>query len=577
MLILGRESLVPGRSMPFTEGQVAAGLKVLVLEQMPIVWKGLGLRHQPIMPRRAFMGVKNHPVFAGLDSGDLVNWRGAPDLLPMGKNQAADTRHAPKWTNTHAISSVMLQCPRNIGFTPLLRTSFDLDYTPLLQWQYGKGGIWFSALDLTGRVGLSGKAKSSMTDPAASRLARNLVDYVDTYKDSAEPAGLYVDGNDQIRMLLSRLGATDSSENADSANLIVAGQGGKLDAGFLEKRTRAGATVLVLAQPVDAYAAFGLTVAGEKIQRAFSVEHPVFAGIGPNLLRWRDELAVPVIKSASQDTTILGGGVFAVRKLGAGRIVFMQVSPQMLIAKAGGKKEIYQAVQTSIWRLEQLLSQVLTNLKAPVDARQAERLAFLDLGPQFKVIKHWNVLGPFPVEEEDGEKMLSEKFPGEETAVVGDFNPNNTFTNSEGKGLNWRTTVQADKKGFINLGVALKRDTLAIAYGIAVVSSDTEREAVLRLGADWRMMAWVNGEQVFKTLHGHNKAGAYKVKVKLKKGENLISVKVASGSKGFGFFADLASEAKDGAVPISEDLNDVSFYGEGRMADEFDPFEFHYW
>lgn len=219
----------------------------------------------------------------------------------------------------------------------------------------------------------------------------------------------------------------------------------------------------------------------------------------------------------------------------------------------------------------------MTNLKAPIDIKQAQRLAFLDLGPQFKIIKHWNVLGPFFADEEDGEKMLAEKFPGEETAIAGDFNPNNLFKRSDGKMLDWRPTVQADEKGFINLGTALKRDTLAVADGIAVVLSDTEREATLRLGADWRMMAWVNGKPVFKTLHGHNKAGAYKVKVKLKKGENLISVKVASGSKGFVFFADVSSEATDGAISISENLKSVSFYAEGRMTDQFDPFEFYYW
>ena len=579
-LILGRESLKPGGNMPFADAHIAAGLKVLVLEQLPIVWKGLGLRTQPIMPRRGFKGVGDHPLFAGLDPDDLVNWRGSPDLLPAGKNQPADTRHAPKWSNTHAISSVLLQCPRNAGFTPLVRTSFDLDYSPLLQWTYGKGGIWFCSLDLTGRVGRNAQGSNEMTDPAASLLARNLFDHIQHYRTPApDVPKLYVDGGVETVTLLNRLGvATDASRpTADTADLIVVGPDGKLTAEALETLAQAGAMVLVLPQKVEAYPAHGLATANDVKYRATPVSHPLFAGIGPNLLRWRAPLEIPVIENAPQGTDILGDGLFALRECGKGKILFVQVLPSMLLEKYAGDNMRAQAVQTGVWRLEQLLAQLLTNLGAPVDREQARRLAFLDLGPQYQVIRHWNMLGPFFVDEEDGEKMLAETFPGEETAIAGDFNPNNTFRRKDGRMLDWRTTAQADEKGFINLGAALKRDTLAVAYGIAVVTSETEREAVLRLGADWRMMAWVNGEPVFKTLHGHNKAGAYKVKVKLKKGENLVSVKVASGSKGFGFWADLATEAGDGAIAISEDLKDVSFYGNGKLADEFDPFEYHYW
>lgn len=579
ILIVGREALKPGEAVVYTPEQIQAGLRVLILEQKPKVWKGLGLRLQQVMPRYVFAGVSGSDVLSGLDELDLRNWRGAPDLLPAGVNQPVEARHAPKWSNTHALSSVMLQAPRVAGFTPLLRCGFDLDYSPLLEWRYGKGGIWFSALDFTGRVGAASESKAGMLDAAASKLAANLLGYLGQAPAVVNERELVYDGDTQNIEMLEKLLEVSKKKSVptDNKKLLVVAAGSRMPVAKIREAAQNGANVLVLPQAAKRYSEFGLDVTPHKITKAVAISHPLFSGVGSNLLRWRDKLDILAITGGSKDVTILGGGVFAVQKLGKGVIVYSQVSPLSLSGRYADDKDRKEAIEVSVWRLEQLISTLLTNLGGKPSLQQAQRLAYLDLGPQYEVIRHWNVLGPFAVEREDGKLMLDTAFPGEETAVAGDFNPNNTFVRKDGAQLNWRTTVKADSKGKVDLGEALGKHSLAVAYVIATVKSDVEREAVLRVGADWRLRAWVNGKEVFRTLSGLNKAGAYRVKVKLKKGENLISFKVGSGSKGFSFYADISSAQKTDAVVINDSVKGVSFYAGSSEADEFDPYEYHYW
>jgi beta-galactosidase len=129
----------------------------------------------------------------------------------------------------------------------------------------------------------------------------------------------------------------------------------------------------------------------------------------------------------------------------------------------------------------------------------------------------------------------------------------------------------------MNLGLHYKRDSLAVAYAVAMVHSDTDRDAILRVGCDWRMRVWVNGKEVFNTLKGMNKPAAYRIKVHLRKGENTISCKIGSGSKGFGFYADISKPISAGTEAMSDKLKNVSFYAGHKLSEEFDPYEFFYW
>jgi beta-galactosidase len=523
------------------------------------------------MSRYVFARDRTSPVLTGIAPEDLINWRAAPDLVPEGRNQPSDVRHAPKWTNTHAVASFSLDIPQVAGFTPLLATEFDLASSPLLEWRHGKGRVLLSTLDFTGRVG---------TDPAATRLAGNLLTYAATPVPAARQV-LYA-GGETGRALVTRLcGPADSAtaEAPPAETLLVLGDDApeytrERFAAFI----KAGGHVLSLPKSADSLAKLGFKTEARTLSRVPETEHPLFHAIGPNLLRWREPAPVTLFAESGQpaNVQVVAGGAAAVWTDGSGTAVFLQLGPDMFAATTAPApdKSREENLQLSRIRLAQLTAQLLTNLGAPVPAALAERLMILDMGPAYELLSTWNVLGPFFVAKEDGNSMLNTRFPGEETAIAGDDNPNSVFTTPDGRRLDWRWTVTASEgNGFIDIGKALKRSELAVAYVMRRFTSDSEREAVLRFGADWRAMIWVNGEPVFRTLAGGNNPLAHQVRIKLRRGENVIAMKIGAGSKGFGFYASLSLPIPAGqGVPPA--LKQVSPY---FLDAGFDPYQYFYW
>ncbi len=575
MLVVGREALKPGETVPYKPEDIAAGLRVVIVEQMPEVWRALGFRTSDAMPRYLHMVEKNSPILQGVAGEDVVNWRGTPDLLPEGKNQPSDTQHAPKWTNTHAVASVTLQMPRDVGFSPVLACEFDMDYTPLLRWRHGKGEVWFCTLDLSGRVG---------ADPAATMLAANLLTSIDGTLMDATRTIVY-SGADEGRALLEKLGAKPAAETRlgdPKGTLLVVGDkfDGSLNAAARDEFVTKGGRVLLLPRSAAGLAEFGFKTERKTMAKAAPIAaDPLLGSIGPNLLRWRTALELDVFAANGQPegTSVLADGVIAVRKMGEGAVVAVQVGPDILGATFKDDKEKATAVEPAPVRLEQLVARLVTALGGSSSDDVATRLAFLDMESKQELLSGWNAMGPFFVDKEDGELMLSTKFPGEESAVAGDANPNYTYKRDDGVALAWRPIVRADEKGFVNLGAVMNRQSLAVAYVAKTVESDADQEAVLHLGCDWRMRAWVNGEEVFKTLSGGNRPNAQQVKIKLKKGANTISLKVASGSKGFGFYASLSRQADISQQKTDNEVRKVSLYAGRESASEFDPYEYHYW
>ena len=87
--------------------------------------------------------------------------------------------------------------------------------------------------------------------------------------------------------------------------------------------------------------------------------------------------------------------------------------------------------------------------------------------------------------------------------------------------------------GRINGGYAEKKQALCFAW----VESDAERTVEIGAAADWWMEWFVNGERVYSTMDRGNQA-PYKVlshvfRARLRRGRNLVAVKVLSGSAGW--------------------------------------------
>jgi beta-galactosidase len=210
----------------------------------------------------------------------------------------------------------------------------------------------------------------------------------------------------------------------------------------------------------------------------------------------------------------------------------------------------------------------------------AERLVTLKAGPAYQQLGHWYVLGPFAADAKNVGKppaILDAEYPGEKAAIEGDTNPNLTYLRADGKALDFRTTVEADQNEFMDLAAKLKAGENSVAFATCVVERDEAGAAVLRLGVDYWMKVWINGELVYRMDHGHGspKPNRHVVKANLRKGENVITLKVLAGGKGFGFWANLADGEEKAETAAGVAKADAGLYDSSiRLPD---PYRYAYW
>ena len=164
---------------------VEAGLRVIIFEQdVPNI---LGCVTEDLRPRRVFMTAREHPVFDGLEPGDLTYWTGDSDLQAgMGRLGMTDREFPDRlWhvSNTNAVATRAIIRPQVGSVRALAVSGFDLANSPLLEITRGKGRILICSMDVTNRYGV---------DPAATRLVDNIFRYMDTAADP-DPAKATVD------------------------------------------------------------------------------------------------------------------------------------------------------------------------------------------------------------------------------------------------------------------------------------------------------------------------------------------------------------------------------------------------
>jgi beta-galactosidase len=185
-------------------------------------------------------------------------------------------------------------------------------------------------------------------------------------------------------------------------------------------------------------------------------------------------------------------------------------------------------------------------------------------------------MGPHISTKTKVHEILGESFPGQWEAIRGAENPNAIHKRADGVVLDWRKTAEAGKGGYVDLEPAMGPARHGhVAYVTRTVDSDENRKVTLSLGVDYWMQVWVNGQSAAKIdeTHGTPVPNAFKTDVSLKKGKNIITLKVVSGSNGFGFWCQM--KARD-AAPVEDDAPvPVNFYAPLFRA--FDPYLFTYW
>ena len=171
-------------------------------------------------------------------------------------------------------------------------------------------------------------------------------------------------------------------------------------------------------------------------------------------------------------------------------------------------------------------------LRASWDAKQTESVK--------ESLKDWHILGPFPGATA-GRITLDETTPVD-AALRPDGSPDlkATYPMAGGKPLAWKS-VQANKKGFIDLAAELGPKDWCNAYGYTEVESIHAREAVLTCGSDDGIRIWVNGKLVHSIETSRPfRAASDQVVVRLNAGRNRILVKVDNYTAGWGFGVGLS-------------------------------------
>lgn len=531
LLVLGRESLKLGMKLPYRAEDIKKGLKVVILEQKPEIFEAFGFRCIDPGTRLTYFGCDPGVLAEGLDNSDLKHWRGTPDLLPEFKHaRAYDVRVAPKSSNRNTVASTVIEIPVVPSFEALVVAEFDMAYSPLLRWNYGKGSILFSLFDFSGRAGV---------DPAATKLADNLLKYAEQMKNTPET-----------------ILVNNGSYSAKSRDVL-----------------KQGGVVLNIALPAAKLRELGVATNPKTLYR---VKKPgVLSKVAPrNLLRWRDELKVEAICNPGA----VADGIYYERKVGEGKEIFLEVSPDMLLKRYAKDPKRAEAVSWSVIRLKQLISAILTANGADASVELANKICSLKKDAGYKNLVSWQILGPyFGASGQSACQLLNTEYPGEKQALAGDTNPNFTYTTRDGRKLDFREIVEADSNGYVDLAAGFNTSNdKALGFAVKEIKTEKAYTAFLRLGFDFFLKAYLNGELVadysrgFGSNPGPNK---FKLKVKLKKGLNILTFKLLSGSKGFGFWANISEPGmtfENAVAKPKESLYDPDI----KLRS---PYEFHYW
>lgn len=580
LLIIGREAMAGQYQLPFTSKDIASGLRVLILQQQPKDWQTIGLKSNETYTRRNFAIDPKHPVMQGLLPDDLVNWTAKSTLLPDDRQaRSHDAPRYPRVNNRHIVSPVVLQIPERVGFKPILVSGFDLNDTSLLQWRFGKGSVLFSTLAISDQFNLP------VTDPVAIQIAENLLNVA--AGQTVPTRQTYMLGNPKLATQLGvtsvgHVAALDSTNAANQLWIIASSDQFVLPKDKEQSFLAAGGYIAYLRASDNQLKTMGFATSLQKLRKVSDDKNwPVSLPL--NLARWRDELDILTFNTSGQPkgSHVMGKGIALLQNHEAGQRFFLQVTPSLLTDKQNIKTQQKQNTQISSSRLLQLVVQWLTEFGATSNQLIAARLTTMEAGSQMKWLKHWNVLGPVPADNPKAKRdeLFLQKFKGHREAIEGNINPNFTYKQTDGSSLNFRKTVLADESGFVDLLHPLGgkgQDCLAMTT--TTYFAEKSGPAILKVGVDYWCQVFVNGKLIYQTSVGHGapQANKHQVRINLNKGINIITLKVLPGSRGFGFWANIA-EIKQPIKNTSKITQQIkaSFYT--PLPYPFDPYEYHYW
>jgi hypothetical protein len=389
VLIVGKAALTPDGPGP-NLAAVRNGLKVIVFEQdAKTLEQRFGFRVDEYGLRNVFNRMTDHPALAGLDVDNLRDWRGEATLLPP--RLAREGNHAidsSKWCDIKLprlwrcgcqgnVASVLIEKPARGDFLPIVDGGYSLQYSPLMEYREGKGLVMFCQMDVSGRT---------ETDPAADRLARNIITYVSEWKPAANRQALYV-GDPAGKSHLEKTGVAAHSYDggklsADQVLIVGPAAGQKLaaNAAAIHEWLKAGGHALAIGLDQSDAKELVSAVTMKKAEHIAACFEPFaaaspLAGVGPADVHNRDPKEFSLV---SRGAAVVGDGVLATAD--KGNVVFCQLVPwQCDYSKE--KTNVKRTFRRSSFLVTRLLGNmgvesatpILARFSSPVDPSKAEK------------------------------------------------------------------------------------------------------------------------------------------------------------------------------------------------------------
>jgi hypothetical protein len=363
-LIIGKGALTLHDAAP-SAARVNDGLRVIVFEQTgEVLEKRFGFRVAEYGLRWVFASVPDHPTLAGLGEEHLRNWRGESTTLPprltyQRNNRVFNGSPTVEWAgitvtrvyrcgNRGNVASALIEKPACGDFLPILDGGYALQYSPLIEHRAGKGMVLFCQMDVSGRT---------EADPAAQRLAQNILQYVSTWKPAARRTVVYA-GDPSGISYLSAAGIRPAmylggSLSQDQVLVVGPGGGRSLTPHGTEIAEWLKGGGRVLAIGLDENDASAGNIGMEKREHIatyfepFGVDSP-FAGVSPADVHNRAPRELLLVRTGA---TVVGDGVLALAE--SGSVVICQLVPWQLDYSGGQMniKRTYRRVSCMVARL----------------------------------------------------------------------------------------------------------------------------------------------------------------------------------------------------------------------------------
>ena len=163
-----------------------------------------------------------------------------------------------------------------------------------------------------------------------------------------------------------------------------------------------------------------------------------------------------------------------------------------------------------------------------IATKLAELGVNVDLQKQLGFLNTWKVVGAFDNKDQKGFGVAY----GPEEAI-GMIDLSATYKDLEGKETKWMTITTADKNGVVDLNDRIGKVKGATVYAIADFKAEEEIDCELRIGTPNATKIWLNGEVVMENeiYHNSNAIDKFSGKIKLKKGDNQILIKVCQNEQ----------------------------------------------